>query len=110
MTSPPSLAVEIAPPDIAAYRRGNTGVEYVTTFASGRDGPHVMLTGVVHGNELCGAIVLDALFRENVRPLIGKLTLAFCNVAAYARFDPAKPEDSRFVDEDFNRQWSADRL
>ena len=105
-----SYPVEIAPPDISPYRLGNTGVEYATTFESGRDGPHVMLTGIVHGNELCGAIVLDALHRENVRPLRGKLTLAFCNVAAYARFDAAKPGDTRKVDEDFNRLWSDDKL
>lgn len=104
------MTVEIAPPDISAYRPGNTGVEYATTFDSGRDGPHVMLTAVVHGNELCGAIVLDSLHRENIRPLRGKLTLAFCNVAAYARFDAEKPGDTRKVDEDFNRLWSADKL
>jgi predicted deacylase len=102
--------VEIAPPNISVYRHGNTGVDYATTFDSGHDGPHVMLTAIVHGNELCGAIVLDSLFRENLRPLRGKLTLAFCNVAAYARFDPEKPEDSRKVDEDFNRLWSSDKL
>ena len=109
-SNPPSYPVEIAPPDISIYRRGNTGVEYATTFESGREGPHVMLTAIVHGNELCGAIVLDALHRESVRPLRGKLTLAFCNVAAYARFDAEKPGDTRKVDEDFNRLWSTDKL
>ena len=32
------------------------------------------------------------------------------NVAAFARFDPSKPTASRFVDEDFNRVWSAEML
>ena len=35
----------------------------------------------------------------------GRLTLSFANVAAYLRFDPSAPFDSRFVDEDFNRLW-----
>lgn len=102
--------VELSPPDIAPYRAGNTGIEYATTFDSGQRGPHVLLTAVVHGNELCGAIALDFLFRENVRPVRGKMTLAFCNVAAYHRFDPVNPTASRFVDEDFNRVWSNDKL
>jgi len=101
-----SYPVEITPPDISAYRNGNTGVEFATTFDSGKAGPHVMLTAVVHGNELCGAITLDWLMRENIRPIKGRLTLMFCNVAAYLSFDPANPQASRFLDEDFNRVWS----
>ena len=97
-------------PDISPYRIGNTGVEYVTTFGSARPGPHVMLTAVVHGNELCGAIALDFLFRNHVRPCRGKLTLAFMNVSAFLAFDPAAPTSSRYVDEDFNRLWSDEIL
>jgi len=102
--------VEVEAPDISAYRRGNTGVDYVTTFDSGTAGPHAMLSAVVHGNELCGAIILDWLLRAGVRPLRGRLTLAFMNVEAYQRFDPAAPSASRFVDEDFNRLWAQDVL
>jgi len=102
--------IELVPPDISGYRAGNTGIPYVTTFDSGKPGPHVLLTAVVHGNELCGAITLDFLFRENVRPERGRMTLAFCNVAAYLQFNPDNPTASRFVDEDFNRVWSPDRL
>ena len=32
------------------------------------------------------------------------------NVAAYTRFDPVNPVVSRYVDEDFNRVWSAEVL
>src|SRR3546814_18250293 len=32
------------------------------------------------------------------------------NVAAYLSFDPANPTASRFVDEDFNRLWTAEVL
>jgi len=97
--------VELTPPDFAPYRQGNTGVPYVTTFDSGRAGPHVMINAVTHGNELCGAIAVDFLFRNGIRPQRGALTLSFANVAALAAFDPRRPLASRFVAEDFNRLW-----
>ncbi len=103
MASP--YPVNLQAPDITPYREGNTGVDYVTTFDSGNTGPHVMLTALVHGNELCGAITLDFLLRNDVRPTRGKLTLGFMNVAAYENFNPADPDSSRYVDEDFNRVW-----
>ena len=102
--------VELEPPDIARYRAGNCGIEYVSTFDSGKAGPHLMLTALTHGNEICGAIALDWLLRREVRPGAGRLTLAFVNVAAYARFDRKDPRASRCVDEDFNRLWSAEVL
>ena len=102
-----SHPVELSALDISPYRRGNTGTDYVMTLDSGASGPHVMVSAVVHGNELCGAHALDYLLRQGVRPARGKLTLAFMNVAAYIRFDPANPIASRYVDEDFNRVWSA---
>jgi predicted deacylase len=101
-----SFRVELAAPDIEPYRAGNTGVEYVTTFKATAPGPHVMVTAVTHGNEICGAITLDQLFRAGVRPRRGKLTFAFDNVAAYREFDPRYPIASRYIDEDFNRLWS----
>ena len=101
----PSHAVEIEAPDITPYRAGNTGIDYVTSFESGTPGPHVMICAVVHGNELCGAITLDFLFRNQVRPRCGTLTLGFMNVAAFDSFDADRPETSRLVDEDFNRVW-----
>ena len=102
--------VEISPPDIEPYRNGNTGIEYVTSFRAGKPGPHVLVSALVHGNELCGALALDYFFRQGIRPARGELTLAFVNVAAMRRFDPAKPGLSRYVDEDFNRLWSTEVL
>jgi succinylglutamate desuccinylase len=102
--------VELTPPDISAYREGNTGIPYVTTFDSGKPGPHVMVNAVTHGNELCGAIAVAFLFKNKVRPTRGKLTLSFLNVAAYHAFDPHNPNASRFVDEDINRVWDVATL
>jgi predicted deacylase len=102
--------VELTPPDISAYRMGNTGVEYVTTFTATEPGPHVVVLGLTHGNEICGAIAIDKLFRASIRPRRGKLTLGFNNVAAYQEFDPRYPIASRYVDEDYNRLWSSETL
>jgi predicted deacylase len=102
--------VALTPPDISAYKNGNTGVDYISTFDSGIEGPHVMINAITHGNELCGALVLDRLFKMQLRPSRGKLSLSFANVAAFHAFDPASPNDSRYVDEDFNRVWSAEVL
>jgi predicted deacylase len=106
----PNYHVELTPPDIEPYRGGNTGIEYVTTFDSGTAGPHILVTALTHGNEICGAIALDRLFRAGLQPRRGKLTLAFNNIAAYRSFDPRMPTASRYVDEDFNRLWSAATL
>lgn len=102
--------VQLQAPDISPYKAGNTGIDYITSFTAAEPGPHVMITAVVHGNELCGAIGLDWLMKLGVRPKRGRLSLGFMNVAAYGRFDPAEPLASRFVDEDFNRLWDAQTL
>jgi len=101
-----SAPIEIQPPDLSRYRAGNTGVDYVHVLDSGRPGPNVMVQALTHGNEYCGAIALDFLFREGVAPIKGKLTLAFANVAAFERFDPGAPDKSRCIDQDYNRVWA----
>jgi predicted deacylase len=100
--------VELTPPDIEPYRRGNTGVEYVTIFTADKPGPHVAVCALTHGNEICGAVALDTLFRAGFRPRRGKVTLAFNNVAAYSEFDVRYPVASRYVD--YNRLWSPETL
>jgi predicted deacylase len=102
--------IEVSFPDISAHAQGNTGIAYVHTFDSGTPGPHVMINALTHGNEVCGAIVVDALLRAGLRPRRGKLTLSFANVDAYARFDTQAPDKARFVDQDFNRVWTAAKL
>ncbi len=101
----PDFSVEIAPPRLDPWIPGNIGVPGFASFAAPEPGPHVALVAITHGNEIAGAIVLDRLLRDGVRPARGTLTLGFANLAAYARFDPAQPTASRFVDEDLNRVW-----
>lgn len=103
--------LELLPPDISPYAKGNTGIPYVMSFDSGNgDSPHIMLSAVVHGNELCGAIALNWLLKKNIRPLKGKLSLVFANVAAFLEFNPDDPYASRYVDQDFNRVWATELL
>ncbi|MCE9659888.1 MAG: succinylglutamate desuccinylase/aspartoacylase family protein [Burkholderiales bacterium] len=106
-TLPP---IELQAPDIARWKDGGSGVDWVHVFDSGRPGPKVMVQALTHGNEICGAIALDWLLDSGFRPQWGTLTLAFANVEAYARFDPADPFPSRLVDEDYNRVWDDSAL
>lgn len=92
-------------PDLYDWRAGNTGLPGVTARDSGKPGPHVALLAITHGNEIAGAIALDKLLRAGLVPSTGRLSFVFGNMAAYDRFDPARPTASRFVDEDMNRVW-----
>lgn len=110
MNTEKSLNFALAQPDISDWRAGNTGTEGVWRFDSGHTGRHVMITALVHGNELCGAWALKGLLEACIRPQHGVLTLAFCNLAAFDRFDASNHDAARFVDEDLNRQWLPDRI
>lgn len=96
---------ELPRPELGPWREGNTGIEGVWRFHSGQPGRAVMVSALVHGNELCGAWAVLGALQAGLRPQVGSLTLAFCNLAAFDRFDPARHHQSRFVDEDFNRVW-----
>ena len=105
--------VELRPPSIERWRDGGTGVDWVHALDTGRPGPRVMVQALTHGNEICGAIALDWLLQQmqqGWRPARGRLILAFANVEAYHRFDPAQPFASRCVDEDLNRVWADEVL
>lgn len=101
---------ELATPDLGDWRLGNTGTPGVWQFDAGQPGRHVMISALVHGNELCGAWALLGLLTAGVRPQQGRLTLAFCNLDAFDRFDPAHHDASRLVEEDLNRQWLDTRM
>jgi predicted deacylase len=102
--------LELAPPNLAKWREGNTGIPFVWTFASDTPGPHCAIVALTHGNEYCGAIAADELLTRGITPLRGKLSIVFANVDAFSRFDEHAPFASRCVDEDFNRVWDAATL
>ncbi|HSW82733.1 MAG TPA: hypothetical protein VLH12_04620, partial [Usitatibacter sp.] len=86
-----AIAVELQAPDIEPYRRSGSGTEFVHVLDSGQPGPQVMVMALTHGNEICGAIALDRFLRMGARPSRGRLVLAFANIEAFGRFDPANP-------------------
>ena len=55
-------------PDLAAERLGNTDTPGVWHFDSGLPGRALMLSALVHGNELCGAWALKDLLAAGPRP------------------------------------------
>ena len=108
--TPAAPSLEVTPRDLSAYRRGNTGIDYVHRFESGRPGPHVLINALTHGNEICGMVAATHLLDSGVRPLIGTLTVSFAHVEAYNSFNPARPFDSRQLVHNLNRIWSDDWL
>ena len=105
-----SLRFDLPAPDLSAWRAGNTGTEGVWHFDSGLPGRQVLVSALIHGNELCGAWALKGVLESGLRPQAGSLTLMFCNLAAFDRFDPANHDAARFVEQDMNRQWSDERM
>ena len=101
---------EVLPRDISAYREGNTCIDYVHRFESGRPGPHVLVNALTHGNEICGMVAATHLLDHSVRPKIGTLTVSFANVQAYESFDREQPFASRQLVHNLNRIWSAEWL
>ena len=106
----PRLEINLAAPDLGSWRAGNTGIEGVWQFDSPAPGPHLVVTALVHGNEIAGAALLVRWLEQGLRPMVGRLTLVFANLAAFDRFDAGDPTASRFVDEDMNRIWASDLL
>lgn len=62
-------------------------------------GPHVAITGLVHGDEPCGRFAIERLREKGIAPARGRLSLALVNLEAEA-------EHRRFLDRDMNRLWS----
>ncbi len=108
MSATPPL--ELTPRELSAYRQGNTGIDYVHRFDSGRPGPHVLINALTHGNELCGMVAATHLLDSGVRPLVGTLTVSFAHVEAYNAFKPERPFDNRQLVHNLNRIWSDEWL
>jgi predicted deacylase len=109
IASSPTL-IEVIQDDLSPYRQGNTGVDYVHRFASGKPGPHVLINALTHGNEICGMVAAKHLLDTGVRPLIGTLTVSFAHVEAYNAFDTSKPFENRQIVHNLNRIWSDELL
>ena len=95
--------IEFAFPELRKWEKG--AAPYIHVFESGKPGPTVMVAALTHGNEVSGAVVVDALLEKGLRPRKGTLIFSFNNIEAYLSFDSRTPFKSRMVDEDFNRTW-----
>ena len=95
--------IEFDFPDVSRWEHG--AAPWIHVLESGAPGPTVMVASLTHGNEVSGAVVVDALLAGGLRPRRGTLILSFNNVEAYQRFDRDQPFRSRMVNEDFNRVW-----
>jgi predicted deacylase len=104
------MSESLSPPDLSRWRAGNTGTEGVWRFTASPPGPSALVSALVHGNEICGAWALSEWLAAGVAPRRGTLTLAFCNLAAFDRFDARNHDAARFVDQDFNRVWTDARI
>lgn len=77
----------------------------VWRFEATVPGPHVAITALIHGNEVCGAQALWRALQAGPQPALGRLTFVFCNLEAYARLTDDAKDEGRLVDEDMNRVW-----
>jgi len=107
---PVALPVNIAKPDLRPWLQGNCGIRGAWSFQAPLPGPHLAVTAIMHGNEIAGAIVLDRWLRAGLRPARGRLSLVFCNLDAFAHFDPTDPTLTRYLEEDLNRIWDLELL
>jgi predicted deacylase len=95
--------IEFAFPELRKWEKGVA--PYIYVLESGKPGPVVMVAALTHGNEVSGAVVVDALLEAGLKPRQGTLIFSFNNIEAYHSFDPRTPFKSRMIDEDFNRTW-----
>jgi succinylglutamate desuccinylase len=92
-------------PPADALAGSNCGTPGVWRFDSSSPGPHLVITALIHGNEVCGAQALWRVLQAGIQPARGQLTIVFCNLEAYARLTDASKDEGRLVDEDMNRVW-----
>ena len=74
--------------------------DYVLKYSSNKKGPIVIITGLVHGNEIVGLDVIYELYtklqNKSIKLLKGKIYFILCNIKALN-------ENVRFIDENMNR-------
>src|SRR5712672_3016496 len=65
--------IEFAFPELRRWEKG--AAPYVHVLESGKPGPTVMVTALTHGNEVSGAVVVDALLEKSLKPFIERADL-----------------------------------
>ena len=82
--------IEYAFPELRRWEAGGPA-PYTHVRDSGKAGPTVMVAALTHGNEVSGAVVVDALLASELKPRSGTLIFSFNNIEAYLGFDPKNP-------------------
>ena len=96
---------KLRPLPLEAFGQSEAPVPGIVQWSSAEPGPHLGITALVHGNELCGIHALMRLIEKAPRLICGRLSLILCNLDAYLAYDPHNPAAARAADEDMNRVW-----
>jgi succinylglutamate desuccinylase len=82
----------------------------IVSLTSPKPGPHLGITALVHGNEICGLMALAKLLAERPNLKRGRLSLILANPDALCGAINANPPGERALAEDFNRLWDPQTL
>jgi len=89
--------------EIRPWEKGEA--PYIHVQESGKPGPTVMLAALTHGNEVSGAIVVDALLARALKAAQRHADLLVQQLRGLSALRSKNPFKSRMIDEDFNRTW-----
>jgi predicted deacylase len=81
--------IEFSFPELRRWEGGEA--PYIHVRDSGKPGPTVMVNALTHGNEVSGAVVVDALLAMGLKPRNGTLILSFANIEAITPSMPRRP-------------------
>ncbi len=75
-------------------------------YTSGKEGPLLLISGGIHGNEPSGVIALQKVFKEleKTKPNINGTLLGISGN------QKALNKDQRYIDEDLNRVWTKEKM
>jgi succinylglutamate desuccinylase len=95
---------------LAPFLPGTHLVPGIATLTSPQPGPHLGITALVHGNEICGLIALAKLLDQPPPLKRGRISLILANPDALCESINAHPPGERALAEDFNRLWDRQTL
>ena len=95
---------------LAPFLPGTHFLPGIVTLTAPTPGPHLGITALVHGNEICGLMALAKLLGETPQLKRGRLSLILANPDALCGAINANPPGERALAEDFNRLWDRQTL
>jgi predicted deacylase len=95
---------------LAPFLPGTQFVPGIVTLTSPNPGPHLGITALVHGNEICGLMALAKLLSAPPTLKRGRVSLILANPDALCGAINVNPPGERALAEDFNRLWDRETL